>query len=184
MCDCDHAEPSFAPNSHENLLKYIDVANCQYLNALNEARIFEEENQSPLLSDLDDTLIVQIPFSVPVKLFEIKLRFSNEQSKHLLLFKNKVIDFEDEDESDMIIPQYKSLEQHYPIKSSMFSSVTLLQLYFKDNWNGNDHLELIYVEIRGQSLQVIKDPIIAIYEKAANPKDHPQTIKNLNSMGY
>ena len=184
MCDCDHSQSAFEPNSQENLLQYIDVQNCKYLNAIYPVDVFSNrENESPLISDADDSLIIQIPFSVPVKLFEIQFRFSNEQSKHALLFKNRVIDFDDED-ADAVIAQYKSSEQYYPIKPNLFPNVSLLQVYLKDNWNNNEQLELLHIELRGQSLQIIKDPVITLYEVAANPQDHPQIIGNTHSVGY
>ena len=184
MCDCNHDSIPFEPNQQENLIEYINMEHVKFLNAENgNTCVFLKDNEELIKSDCDDTMILQIPFSSPIKLYEIHFIFSENQSKHCLLFKNRVIDFEDDD-SDLTIAQYRSNEQFYPVKQTIFNSTTLLMVYLKDNWLNNDQIELQYIELRGTVVKSIKEPIVAMYEAAANPQDHPSVISTSNKLGF
>ncbi|KAJ3308988.1 hypothetical protein HDU76_003754 [Blyttiomyces sp. JEL0837] len=59
----------------------------------------------------------------------------------------------------------------YPTRISKFSNVRNLTLYFPSN-GGGDTTKIFYVGLKGEWTEVKKDPIITLYELAANPADH------------
>lgn len=182
MCDCDHSEPPFVPGQYQSINSYIQVDQVKYLNCANEVNVFDMANTEPLSSDCDDTMILQVPFSTSVRIHELRVTMG-KQSKHLLLFKNRAIDFDDED-ADQLIAQFEGEEQHYPVKASVFTNVTLLQLYFKDSWRDEDVVEVVTVDIRGEAQRVIKQPVVTMYEVAANPQDHPNKVDTTHRMTF
>ena len=52
-----------------------------------------------------------------------------------------------------------------------FSNVRSLTLYFPSNY-GADKTRIEYIGLSGDATPLVKDPVITIYESAANPADH------------
>ncbi|CCH44885.1 hypothetical protein BN7_4454 [Wickerhamomyces ciferrii] len=151
-------------------------------------------------SDADAQLILNIPFTGYVKIFSIILRTSGDSSncpKQIKIFKNKDnLDFDNANDSK---PTYK-IEQplighhdndtntsnndefieHYLPRNS-FQSTTQLSLFIENNWDDDEDelTKVYYIEIRGQFTSPLsKDPIITLYESAANPADHKNLLAN------
>ena len=147
-------------------------------------------------SDADEQLILHVPFlNGSVKLHSVILRTSAHHCpKTIQIWKNSPqIDFDnvsdfkphftvqhpqigvafDEDDDDM--PQVVEsdadfVEHHMP--RHIFSGVQHLTLFVKDVYDDEDQCRLHLVELRGEFTELSKDPVITIYELAANPADH------------
>jgi hypothetical protein len=60
----------------------------------------------------------------------------------------------------------------YPTKITKFSTLRNLTLFFPANFAGSDVTKITYIGLKGEWMALNKDPIITIYEAAANPADH------------
>lgn len=159
----------------------------------------------PVGSDLDTQLIINIPFTGYVKLFSIILRTSGEEEqcpKQIKVYKNiNDIDFENErkahfrithphigvHETQALIDTDESnfVEHHLP--RSAFQSTTLLTLFIQNNWSDDDDecVKFYHIELRGQfQSPLTKEPIITLYEAAANPADHKNLIASVNKKNH
>lgn len=59
----------------------------------------------------------------------------------------------------------------YAVSRAAFSNITSLTMYISENY-GEDTTKILYIGLRGEWTQMSKNPVITIYEAAANPKDH------------
>jgi len=152
-------------------------------------------------SDADAQFIINIPFTGNVKLYSIILRTSGETAncpKTIKLFKNKTnLDFDNAHDSK---PTFKieqpqighlgddsgddmdesSFVEHY-LPRNLFQSTTQLSLFIENNWDDDEDepTKFYYIELRGQFTSPLsKDPIITLYESAANPADHKNLLAN------
>ncbi|KAI5951792.1 hypothetical protein KGF54_004867 [Candida jiufengensis] len=73
-------------------------------------------------------------------------------------------------ESDTFVEHF--LQRH------KFTGVQQLTIYIQDIYNDEDQCQLHSIELRGEFIELNKDPIITIYESAAYPADH----KNLTAI--
>jgi hypothetical protein len=73
--------------------------------------------------------------------------------------------------------------QEIPVKRALFNNVSTLTLFFADNWGGGDEdvTRITYLGFKGEWMKLSKEPVIVMYEAAANPKDHK--LKGTASMG-
>lgn len=73
--------------------------------------------------------------------------------------------------------------QEIPVKRSLFNNVSSLTMFFEDNWSAGeeDVTRISYVGFKGEWLNLKKEPVVVMYEAAANPKDHK--IKGVADMG-
>lgn len=155
-------------------------------------------------TDCDPQLIVNIPFlNGSTKLFSIILRTNGDKycPKTIKLWKNdKSIDFdnattkkptytvthphlgvmvnEDEEVPDSIDDDGDFVEHYLP--RHIFTGVQQLTLFIEDIYDDDDEGDeshLHYIELRGEFTELTKDPVITLYELAANPTDH----KNLTA---
>ena len=60
----------------------------------------------------------------------------------------------------------------YPTRISKFSSLRNLTLFFPSNFARSDVTKITYIGLKGEWMALNKDPIITMYEAAANPADH------------
>ncbi|ODV62984.1 PITH domain-containing protein [Ascoidea rubescens DSM 1968] len=88
--------------------------------------------------------------------------------------------------------------EHY-LSRRLFTGLTHLTIYFQNSYSDNDDsdstsnlesdsqdsdsddeedLTMYYIELRGDSTALTKNPVITIYEAAANPTDHKAFIKD------
>lgn len=152
-------------------------------------------------SDADEQVILNIPFlNSSVKLYSIILKTSSGEScpKTIKLFKNKNnIDFDhveaakadfvlnhpnigfEEEDDDNEVREDKNEDnfvEHF-LPRHVFTNVTQLTLFIENVHGDEDYTKIYYVELRGEFKKLSKDPLITLYESAANPADH----KNLAS---
>lgn len=152
-------------------------------------------------SDADAQFILNIPFTGNVKIYSIILRTGGEASncpKTIKIFKNKTnLDFDNVNDSK---PTFKiehpqvghlgedeaedtdesSFVEHY-LPRNLFQSTTQLSLFIENNWEDDEDelTKIYYIEIRGAFTSPLsKDPIITLYESAANPADHKNLLAN------
>ncbi|KAK7206586.1 galactose-binding domain-like protein [Myxozyma melibiosi] len=141
-----------------------------------------------LESDADEQLIMFIPFTGMVKLYSLLLRTAPTSSapRTLKLFKNRTdVDFSiaEDLKADEQLEHNNSIADivEYPLKRAIFSNVKSLTLFVQDNY-GDDVSMISYIGLRGEWKELSKDPVITIYEAAANPADHKNLVGAENFM--
>ncbi|KAH3672965.1 hypothetical protein WICPIJ_009974 [Wickerhamomyces pijperi] len=209
----DHVPP-IPTSSAQDLSKYIDTPRLTALNSdvpnseLSKLFIKSESEggkyslKSPVSSDLDAQLILNIPFTGYVKLYSIILRTAGDEEqcpKEIKVYKNaKDVDFDNErkpqftithpqigvladDGKDQDLDDSNFVEHHLP--RSSFQSTTNLTLFIQNNWadDEDESIKIFHIELRGQfQSPLAKEPIITLYEAAANPADHKNLIASVN----
>lgn len=204
----NHGAPPLPTNASQSLNPKIDTSKLTALNLSNPQdeliKLFKTQDTrycvKPIFkSDLDNQLIINIPFETSVKLYSVILRTSIEPNhcpKIIKLFKNNLgLDFDtvgsmkatfqlehpeigvhystilNSDEQEFINDD-SFVEHHLP--RHLFSVVDSLTIFMENNWSGDEdeNLILFSVEIRGEFKGLKKESVIALYESAANPADH------------
>lgn len=153
-------------------------------------------------SDCDAQLIIHIPFvNCNVKLFSIIIRSNGESycPKTIRLWKNDaaidfdtavskrplftiehprvgLADFEEEDDLDDVVESESTFVEHF-LPRHVLTGVQHLTIFVEDIHGDEEELHLHSIELRGEFTELTKDPVITLYELAANPADH----KNLNA---
>ncbi|ODV85123.1 hypothetical protein CANARDRAFT_28424 [[Candida] arabinofermentans NRRL YB-2248] len=148
-------------------------------------------------SDCDNQLIIRIPFEGSVKLYSITLRTSkigNNCPKSVKLFKNESsIDFDNvnskkptfaleqpqvgiDDSEPLTINELKddsTFVEHF-LPRHQFGGITSLTIFFENNHTEDEDeiLKLYSIDLRGEYKALNKDPVVVLYESAANPADH------------
>ena len=61
--------------------------------------------------------------------------------------------------------------QDLPVKRSLFGNTYNLNLFIEDNY-GDDVTRLFWIGFKGDYMNLNREPVEVLYEKAANPKDH------------
>ncbi|PSS20538.1 hypothetical protein M430DRAFT_101356 [Amorphotheca resinae ATCC 22711] len=146
------------------------------------------EEQPELESDVDEQLLIRIPFTGQVKLHSILIRTSNSSSapQTLKVFINRNdIDFSVA--SDLAPTQEFQLSQtsevqDIPVKRALFGKVQNLTLFVEDNY-GDDVTRISYLGFKGDWMQLGRAPTNILYEAAANPNDHALKGTAVNQMG-
>ncbi|CAI5756558.1 unnamed protein product [Candida verbasci] len=172
------------------------------------SKLFKDSNNEyeikPIIkSDCDSQLIINIPFlNGSVKLYSIIIRSNGDLHcpRVIKLFKNdKTIDFDnveikkpvqilqhpkigvqcdDEDELPTILESDNEFVEHF-VSRHKFTGVQTLTIFIESiHDDDEDEVWLHSVELRGEFTELNKDPIITLYESAANPQDH----KNLTAI--
>ena len=164
------------------------------------AKLFKDSNTKyqvkPVIkSDCDEQLIINIPFlNGSVKLYSIILRTNGDIycPRTIKLFKNdKTIDFDNVDQkkpvqvithpqigvaNDDDLPEILQSDddfvEHF-VSRHKFTGVQTLTLFIENIYDeGEEECHLHSIELRGDFTELNKDPIITLYELAANPADH------------
>lgn len=196
-----HNEPNSAqpiPTSPaQSLRQCIDFSRLTGLNLAvpnsEIEKVFKEDKFDVsfcLESDLDAQMIINIPFTGYVKLFSVILRTSNDENcpKTIKLYKNnQSLDFNTDTKPTYTVIQPQighdstsdpsdetTFVEHY-LPRNQFQSTTQLSILINDNYSDDEDeiSKIYYLEIRGQfQSDFKKDPVITLYESAANPADH------------
>ncbi|KAI5778212.1 PITH domain-containing protein [Geopyxis carbonaria] len=148
-----------------------------------------------LESDADEQLLIFIPFTGQVKLHSILIRASPspDAPKTLKLFSNRD-DLDFSSAADMLPVQTLDIPLHtgedyieIPVKRALFNNIHSLTLFIEENHsNGEeDTTSLSYLGFKGDFTRLRKDPVITLYEAAANPADHKNLVPGAQygSMG-
>ena len=73
---------------------------------------------------------------------------------------------------DLIRDVPRDVLPEYPTKITKFSNLRNLTLFFPSNFSGSDVSRIAYIGLKGEWTALNRDPIITLYEAAANPADH------------
>lgn len=157
-------------------------------------------------SDADEQLILHIPFlNGSVKLHSIILRTNGDKycPRNIKLWKNsRHIDFDNvndvkptftvtnphmgvpyndgEDEiPDLVVSLADFVEHNLP--RHIFTGVQVLTLFIENIYGDEDECHLHLIELRGEFTELSRDPVITLYELAANPADH-QKIEEVHML--
>ncbi|KAK4251675.1 PITH domain-containing protein [Corynascus novoguineensis] len=143
-----------------------------------------------LASDVDEQLIVNVPFTGQVKLHSILLRTSDSDSapKTLKVIINR-------DDVDFGVAEETSGTQEFelsrtgevqelPVRRARFNAVRRLTLFFPDNFGDGeeDVTRISYIGFKGEWMQLGRAPANILYEAAANPGDHKIKGTSVNQM--
>ncbi|CUM68570.1 uncharacterized protein PRCAT00006297001 [Priceomyces carsonii] len=170
-------------------------------------KIFRNSSQryelKPVIkSDSDEQVIFHIPFiNSSVKLHSLVLRTNGSKycPKTIKLFKNdRTVDFDnaeskvatftishpqvgvlydnDDDELPDTIEQDSDFVEHH-LPRHKFTGVQHLTLFVESVHGEEDQSRFHYIDLRGEFTELTKDPVIAIYELAANPADHKNVLQ-------
>ncbi|KAL1838342.1 hypothetical protein VTJ49DRAFT_2803 [Mycothermus thermophilus] len=144
-----------------------------------------------LESDVDEQLIVNVPFTGQVKLHSILLRTSDSPSapRTLRVIINR-------DDVDFGVAEETSPTQEFelsrtaevqelPVRRARFNAVRRLALFFPDNFGDGDEdvTRISYIGFKGEWMALGRAPANIIYEAAANPSDHAIKGTSVNQMG-
>ncbi|KAK9457932.1 galactose-binding domain-like protein [Dipodascopsis uninucleata] len=189
-----HSPPPEPTSDSQSLYKYI---NHDLVWTMNESerdmgkaiiKPYDErfDTNKILESDADEQLIMYIPFTGLVKIYSILIRTPSDDyaPQTIKIFKNRDdIDFSVAGDlaanQTIIHPSGVSDIVEYPLKRSVFTNVKNITLFVEDN-HGGDTTKLTYIGLRGEWKELSKDPVITIYEAAANPRDHKSLVPNEN----
>ncbi|KAL2021153.1 hypothetical protein VTK56DRAFT_7459 [Thermocarpiscus australiensis] len=195
----DHSD-DMAPALQFSLYQHI---NFDEITTLNEAQYgsgkavvkktwAERMDPEPeLASDVDEQLLINIPFTGQVKLHSILLRTSDSDSapKTLKVIINRDdVDFPTAEETDgtQTFELSRTSEvQELPVRRARFNAVRRLTLFFPDNFGDGDEdvTRISYVGFKGEWMQLGRAPANILYEAAANPGDHKIKGTSVNQMG-
>lgn len=141
-------------------------------------------------SDVDEELLITIPFTALVRLHSILIRsFPDKRAPKIIkVFKNREgIDFAEAS----IAKPIQTLEHPYGIgvgttendgiveysmSRAQFSNITSVTLFVEKN-HGDDTTALTYIGLRGLAKDLVRAPVVTLYEAAANPADHKNILK-------
>ncbi|BEJ16206.1 hypothetical protein CspHIS471_0508110 [Cutaneotrichosporon sp. HIS471] len=195
----DHDVPMEAGPA-DSLYKVIDTEHVVALNAEGGAergRVVikdwanREDETIWLESELDDSLLLHIPFTASVSLRSITLKAGQEgfRPSEMRVFTNAAgLDFSDA-ESREPTQQFDVVDARqgaeYQVKAAKFTSVTSLALFFPHNESEGDDEEttrVYYIGLRGswKPLPNKLDGSI-VYESAPRPVDHKNRISDMGA---
>ncbi|KAA8905392.1 hypothetical protein TRICI_005310 [Trichomonascus ciferrii] len=212
-CEDEHHEhggggghtPPPDTNASQSLYQHI---NHDHVRALNEAEegmgrgVFKRwedrlETSHVLESDVDEQLLIFVPFTGLVRLHSLLVRTANDEQapNTLKLFKNREdLDFSVAAE---LAPTAKFEHPYgvggcagesvaaggdegiaeYALNRAHFSNIQNLSIFVEDN-HGAETTKILYIGLRGEWSKLSKVPVVTLYEAAANPKDHKHDVPN------
>lgn len=71
----------------------------------------------------------------------------------------------------------------YSVNRAKFSNITNLSIYIPENHGDEDVTKILYIGLRGEWTKMSKNPVITLYEAAANPRDHKNLVPGENQIG-
>lgn len=162
-----------------------------------------------LVSNTDEQILMNVPFTGQIKLHAILIRTSLSISapRTLRVFINRDdLDFSNVDDraptQEFELSQTSEV-QEIPVKRALFGKVQRLTLYFVDNFGtrlresdsesedddeGEEEAEaevsrMSYLGFKGEWMQLGRAPAQILYEAVANPNDHAIKGTNVNTLG-
>lgn len=196
--DHDHHDQEHDGHSHDvplesspldSLYTQIDLPNVTALNAEGGGEAgrkviknwdMKEDDTIWLESEIDDELIVKIPFTSSVSLRSITLKSGpgGHTPREMHLFRdNPGLDFSDASSSSPtqsfdVVPRKEGVE--YQVKAAKFNGLTSLTIFFPGNTADDDEetTKVYYIGLRGSWKPLPNRPGVIVYESSANPADH------------
>ncbi|KAK1761317.1 PITH domain-containing protein [Echria macrotheca] len=153
-----------------------------------------------VVSDVDEEVLVHVPFTGQIKLHAILLRTSDSPSAprtlKVIINRDGGLDFStasDAPATQVFELSRTSQIQELPVRRAKFSAVRCLDLFFPDNFgsDGNDSdsdddeipTRISYLGFKGEWMPLGRAPANILYEAAANPSDHKVKGADVNQMG-
>lgn len=198
----EHGAPPIPTTESQSLYAHIltnDIAAFNVSNPSDQLKHVVKDHQhkystTPLFtSDADCQLILKIPFEGSVKVYSVILRTSSvpDHCPRKVKFYTRELDFDSIegarptyevehpevgiDDSQPVgdeLVEETSFVEHY-LPRHQFAGVTVLTIFVENNWGDEDEPTHLYsVEVRGEFQGLRKNPVVTIYESAANPADH------------
>ncbi|KAE8542356.1 hypothetical protein D1P53_001131 [Cryptococcus gattii VGV] len=205
--DHDHHDHGHDGHSHDvplesspldSLYTQVDLSGVTALNAEGGGEAgrkvikswdMKEDDTIWLESEVDDELILKIPFTSSVSLRSITLKSGpgGHTPREMHLFRDNLgLDFSDASSSSPtqsfdVVPRKEGVE--YQVKAAKFSGLTSLTIFFPGNTADDDEetTKVYYIGLRGSWKPLPSRPGIIIYESSANPADHK--IPGVNAGG-
>ncbi|OJD11759.1 hypothetical protein AJ78_07532 [Emergomyces pasteurianus Ep9510] len=191
--DHDHSS-DITPALQSNLYQQIDFDNIVTFNEAESksgAAIVKKtwaqrlDDKPELESDVDEQLLMYIPFAGQTKLHSLLLYSAPTPSapKTIKLFRNRP-DLDFSTAADLTPTQTLSVPQtltgpttdvlEIPLNRAQFNTTTSITLFFEENWSqGEEEVTRVsYVGFKGQHTALNREPVTFLYEAAANPRDH------------
>ncbi|RMZ84217.1 hypothetical protein DV738_g642, partial [Chaetothyriales sp. CBS 135597] len=143
-----------------------------------------------LESDVDEQLLLHIPFTGSCKLYSILIRTSDTPSAPLTLklFRNRDdVDFSTA--ADLAPTQQLSLPRsnevaEIALNRAQWNGTTSVDLFFEDNHSRGDEdvTRIGYLGFKGEFAPLNREAVQVVYEAAPNPADHKviQGLQNVN----
>lgn len=158
-------------------------------------------------SDADEQIILHIPFTnSSIKLYSFILRSNGDLycPKSIKLYKNdQTIDFDNVDQKkptftithphsgvmyndDDDLPAQINDEDfvEHQLPRHKFAGLQHLTIFIDTIYGREEVTKLHSIELRGEFIELNKDPVISLYESAANPADHKLVQGLGQSSGY
>lgn len=194
----DHSH-DLEPALQSNLYKQIQFDKIRTLNeaesrsgtAIVQKEWQERLSNIPVLkSDVDEQLLMHIPFAGSCKLYSILVRTSDAPNapRKLKLFRNRDdLDFgtaSDLQPTQVIdLPRSNEIAE-VPLNRARWNTTTSIDLFFEDNHSDGDEdvTYVYYLGFKGDFMALNREPISVLYEAAANPSDH-KVIQGLQNAG-
>ncbi|KAK6908912.1 hypothetical protein I203_102918 [Kwoniella mangroviensis CBS 8507] len=190
--DHDHGHSHDVPldvSPLDSLYGQIDLPNVTALNAEGGGeegqkviKSWDMKNDETLWceSEVDDELIIKIPFTASVSLRSITLRAgpSGKVPSEMKLFRdNPSLDFSDASQSSPtqsfdVVDVREGVE--YQVKAAKFNGLTSLTIFFPGNNSDGEEetTRIYYIGLRGTHQPLPNRPGVIIYESSARPADH------------
>ncbi|EER37636.1 DUF1000 domain-containing protein [Histoplasma capsulatum H143] len=201
--DHDHSS-DITPALQSNLYQQIDFDGIVTLNeaqsksgaAIVKKTWAQRLDELPELeSDVDEQLLMYIPFTGQTKLHSLLLFSAPTASapKTVKLFRNRP-DLDFSTAADLAPTQTLSVPQtltgptsdvlEIPLNRAQFNTTTSITLFFEENWSqGEEEVTRVsYVGFKGQHMALNREPVTFLYEAAANPRDHA-VIQGVQGVG-
>lgn len=213
----DHSHvPQPHTSSAQTLYNRISHAGIRTLNESEDgagASVFKDwesrlDTKKFLESDVDEQLLIHVPFTGLCKIHSLLIRTTNDDSapRHIKLFKNRDdLDFSSAsdlsanhviehpegvggtlEQSIEAAPSSSSLDSEgiaeYALSRAQWSNITSLTMFVEDNY-GDDVTRILYIGLRGEFKELNRAPVVTLYESAANPADHKKIVPGEEYVG-
>ncbi|KIK69643.1 hypothetical protein GYMLUDRAFT_34036 [Collybiopsis luxurians FD-317 M1] len=131
-------------------------------------------------SNVDDQVIIHVPFSQNVRLRSVLLKLGRGESapNHLQIFANhpNIVDFSEAETTkaqlDITLLQGESGVVEYPLRVAAFASVNSVSLFFSES-SGGDVSRIYFIGFKGEVRELKKDKDPQMDVPAANAADAP-----------
>jgi len=183
--DHDHDHDGPERGAEESLYSRTDRDNVRCLNerepnsGKNVIKPWNERDDTTkyVESDVDEQLIVFIPFTGSVKLKSISIKTGPGDScpSKLKVYINRDdVDF-DTVEGYIATQEWELVQSpdvvEYQTRITKMYNVRNLSLYFPENF-GDEVTRIYYIGLKGEWTEIKKDHVITLYEATPNPADH------------
>ncbi|KAH9962858.1 galactose-binding domain-like protein [Russula dissimulans] len=129
-------------------------------------------------SNVDDQLVIHIPFAQNVRLKSVLLKLGRGEltPRHLRVYANRanIIDFSEVEDVqpslNISLLEGETSVTEYPLRMAAFSSITSLSLFFSDSVGG-ESTRIYYMGFKGETRTVRKEGSSKLEIPAANAPD-------------